>query len=377
MKQSKATGTTFGVAASTSRRPRIARHEQDGMTLVELMVALVISLVIAIAAVAALSASRFGFNTVDAASQLRDNGRFLSDLIQRLAGQSGFRDIEFVTKPRANTVGLAANPRPDVFGFDNGKPSGTPLDIATGKTAHTTGAPQAGSDVLIFAFQISKMFPDVAYPGVGWNTADQSVIDCSGTAPAVVKAPTASEPVPMPNPDGSDRDQRMISILYVDTVDGEPTLMCKTSADNGVTFPTVVPLVQGVENVQVLYGVDAVVAGTAPVLNSDDSVPDSYLRADQLTVPGDDIGTFNNWRRVRSLRIGAILRAKTGSAQDNAPDTTKYLYVFGTAPSSNVPPDGSALNASGDTNAKFEVRNDTRLRQAITFTVYLHNKQAP
>ena len=348
------------------------------MTLVELMVALVISLAIAIAAVAALSASRFGFNTVDAASQLRDNGRFISDLTQRLAGQSGYRDIESVTKTRAALVGLAANPRPDVFGFNNGKPSATPLDIATGRSAHTTGVPQLGSDVLIFSFQISKMFPDVAYPGAGWNTADQSVIDCSGTAPAVVKAPTASEPVPMPNPDGSDRDLRTISILYVDTFEGEPTLMCKTSADNGVTFSTAVPLVQGVENFQVLYGVDGVVAGNAPVANSGDSVPDSYLRADQLTVAGNDVGTFDNWRRVRSIRIGAILRAKTGSAQDNASSGTNYLYVFGSAPSSNVPPDGSALNgtAAQDPNAKFTVPNDTRLRQAITFTVYLHNKQS-
>ena len=60
---------------------------QSGLSLVELLVAMAISTVIAIAAVSALIVSRQGFTTVDAASQLRDNARFATDLIQRLVSR--------------------------------------------------------------------------------------------------------------------------------------------------------------------------------------------------------------------------------------------------------------------------------------------------
>ncbi|MFN5940974.1 MAG: PilW family protein, partial [Polaromonas sp.] len=53
-----------------------SRRRSLGLTLVELLVALAISAVIALAAISALIVSRQGFTTVDAASQLRDNARF-------------------------------------------------------------------------------------------------------------------------------------------------------------------------------------------------------------------------------------------------------------------------------------------------------------
>ena len=61
---------------------------QAGLTLIELMVAMVISLVIVLAATAALLISRQGFTSVDAASQLRDSARFAQDVLQRLGVQA-------------------------------------------------------------------------------------------------------------------------------------------------------------------------------------------------------------------------------------------------------------------------------------------------
>ena len=74
------------------------RSRQSGLTLVELMVALVISMLISLAAVSALVVSRQGFNTLDVTSQLRDNGRFVSDLVQRLGVQTGYKDIFYATR---------------------------------------------------------------------------------------------------------------------------------------------------------------------------------------------------------------------------------------------------------------------------------------
>ena len=132
------------------------------------------------------------------------------------------------------------------------------------------------------------------------------------------------------------------------------------------------PLVQGVESFQVLYGVDNVVPNTAPT-GITDSVPDRYLRADQLTVSGNVPATYANWRRVRSLRIGMVLRSQPGSAVDTASQT---FYPLGTSKSSASGTIGSAFaHAANDPGTVFTPAVDRRLRQVVTFTVHLRNSQ--
>ena len=132
------------------------------------------------------------------------------------------------------------------------------------------------------------------------------------------------------------------------------------------------PLVQGVESFQVLYGVDNVVPNTAPT-GTTDSVPERYLRANQLTVTGNDVATYANWRRVRSLRIGMVLRSQPGSAVDTASQT---FYPLGTSKSSASDAVGSAFaHATNDPGSEFTPEVDRRLRQVVTFTVHLRNFQ--
>jgi type IV pilus assembly protein PilW len=356
------------IPIAAGRAASIRRN--GGMTLVELMVALAISLIIALAAIAALTVSRQGFTTVDAASQLRDNGRYISDLLQRLVGQSGYRDVQYVTRERGSVLGLADNPRPDIFGFNNATipdtattcPSANcPLTAATARTAGTVGF---GSDILVISYQVSKMFPELAAPAPGWNTADRSVIDCMGQTPATVPGTDAP----------GDRDLRMISIFHVAVNEGEPTLMCSRSTDNGATFEAAQPVIQGVENLQLLYGVDNVTANAAPGAVGD-TVPDSYLRADQLTVGGDptSVPSFGNWNRVRSVRVGLVLRAKPGTTQAR-PASTDLIYPFGPSASSNGGANGSALSTTADAGTRMTTPDDGRLRQAMSFTIYLHNQ---
>jgi type IV pilus assembly protein PilW len=140
---------TAGSSVTYSPARRRAKR-QLGLTLVELLVALTISSVIAIAAVSALIVSRQGLTTVDAASQLRDNGRFAVDLIQRLGVQAGYQDLIYSTVPRpANAVGVSANPDPSVFGVNNAKPS--PTDPYNTSTVRTAGVGY-GSDILILRY---------------------------------------------------------------------------------------------------------------------------------------------------------------------------------------------------------------------------------
>ena len=314
---------------------------QAGLTLIELLVAMALGLLIALAAAAALLVSRQGFFAVDAGSQLRDNARYAQHIVQRVGVQAGFKNVFYTSAANA-----PRDTEPHVFGINNAKRS-----TSNGwDESSAWGTSDAGknSDILVLRAQTSTASATA-------TASDSTMIDCLGVAPAAV--PTGEY-------------DRFISILHVQaSSDGEPALMCSREAAGGGFDAQ--PLVQGVESFQVLYGVDNVVANTAPT-GATDSVPDRYLRADQLTVAGDTEATYDNWRRVRSLRIGMVLRSPPGSAVDAA---TQTMYPLGTSLGSAGGATGSAFGHSDDTGAVYTAPADRRLRQAVTFTVHLRNFQ--
>ena len=326
------------------------RGRERGLTLVELLVALAISTLIAIAAVSALIVSRQGLTTVDGASQLRDNARFATELIQRLGVQAGFDDITYAASTR--TAADAPNPDPSVFGFHNATASATdPSHVATTRTV--AGSAGYGSDVLVLRYQTVSPFPNAP-------TSDNSMIDCSGNASSIL-------PV--------SRDDQMWSVLHVapSSVDGELSLMC-SSANPSTGVISVQPIIRGVEDFQVLYGAVGVIPFTAPTALPTSTVADRYLRADQMTVPADAVGTNANWRRVRSLRIGMILRGPVGSSPESTTQPT--LYPLGQAKDSSGGSVGSALSSAlVDPGTVYTPAVDRRLRQVVTFTVHLRNEQ--
>jgi type IV pilus assembly protein PilW len=318
-------------------RPFQARRPSAGLTLVELLVAMALGLLITLAAASALVAARRGFSTVDAASQLRDNARFATDAIQRLAVQVGYKDVVNAATQRAKAMGVSADPPPNVYGFDNAVASKDSLESAIARPANSFG------DVLILRYQPAESFP-------GSGKVDNAMIDCAGYASATV---------------ASNRDDTRASVLFVaPSKDGEPTLKCLRSDSGAPPFNTAHSLIRGVENFQVLYGVDDVTPGTK--IDSDksnpDSVPDRYLSASQLTVKGDDAATRANWRRVRSLRIGMVLRSDAGMGQNSE---TSVLYPLG----------GAGFASATDVGTIFQPPADGRLRQVVAFTVHLRNDQ--
>lgn len=322
---------------------------QRGLTLVELMVALAISTVITIAAVSALIVSRQGFTAVDAASQLRDNARFSTELIQRLGVQTGFLDVAYVTTPRGNDASASANPDPNITGFNNATASAT--DPANSSTTRAAGSVGYGSDVLILRYQAGETFP-------GSGVSDNTMIDCAGN-------PSTTLP--------TNREDRILSVLHVALSQGEPSLMCTTVNPTTGAF-SAQPIIRGVENFQVLYGVDGVTPNAVPAAGvTTDDIADRYLRADQMVVAGDPVGTNANWRRVRSIRIGMIIRGPLGSGQADSPQT---FYPLGQGKNSAGGALGSAMSSSADAGTVFGPIADSRLRQTVTFTVHLRNEQA-
>jgi type IV pilus assembly protein PilW len=361
---------------------RISKSQKQlGFTLVELMVALALSLLIVAASVSALLVSRQGFTSVDATSQLRDNARFATDFITRLSVQSGFRDVKFIdTTPISQfpSIGTPADPEPPIFGFNNAlvtngtDPVGTILTPTTTNNSRDTNCPVSdgtacanGSDVLVLRYQNGSQNTSSAGGG---PDVDNAMFNCAGVR-------ETSTPSSI-----SDVIESMLYVAKSGTTN-EPTLMCRYRTGVGMSWVAQgSPLVEGVESFQILYGTDGVVANTVPVTAAPlgttptalqpDSIPEKYLRADQLTVAGNTVATNENWRRVRSLRIGLVIRGPAGSAQDTG--TTTALTPLGAA----------FVNAADKQSSFVQIplsgvagTGDGRLRQVVTFTVYLHNFQ--
>jgi len=338
-----------------------SRRNSRGLTLIELLVAMVVGLVVVLVAVAALTIARRGFSTVDAASQLRDNARFAADLVQRVGAQAGYRDV-FVA---AGAVSSDDTREPNVGGFDNALiDESAPLTTYEERDA---AVPGYGSDVLALRYQAPQLYTGAADPTKA-KVSDESMIDCSGNAIATV-----------PNPNDTDAgevtkafENRIVSIFHVAINQGEPALMCTYSATGAAPWTTV-PVIQGVENFQVLYGVDGVTPNTAPATTEAPDVPDAYLRADQMVVAGNAPATRANWRRVRSIRIGMVVRSAPGATQDS--DSQTY-FPFGDAKASANGNRGSAFANSNDPGTTFVPTPDGRLRQALSFTIHLRNDQS-
>lgn len=315
-----------------------------GLTLVELLVAMALGLVITLAAVTALVISQQGFRSVDAASQVRDNARFASDIMRRVILQAGYLSPQFaIDRNHGFSLNNAIVSEPNIKGFNNAKYNQN-LVIGTTNTVPSSARGVNGSDMLVVRYQVGH----TAAGGV----ADRSMINCLGN----VETSTPDNP-----------DERLFSVFHIsNTSSGEPALMCTWRNEATGNWQTQ-PLIEGVERLQILYGTHNVTANTAPTTLSSSTLtpaPDRYLRADQLVVTGNDAATNTNWSRVRSIRIGMVLRGLSGSAPTTA--NGPAIFPFGLA----------AFGSTNDPGTQPGTPNDGRLRQTVNFTVHLRNPQS-
>jgi type IV pilus assembly protein PilW len=328
---------------------------------VELMVAMALGLVIVSIGLASLVFSRQGFSAVDNTTQLRDRERFAVDLITRLIIQAGYQDLSStssVTRAIAGVTGVDAEP--DVYGWNNafyGVPANKILSEITnissgdrpGKCTATDTSCRNGSDLLAIRFQ-----------GVSTTTggvvADNTMINCAGRGePASVTG---------------DLNDRAASLIHVSRgADGEPSLSCVYYTDAGA-WSASSPIIEGVESFQILLGTDGVTPNSAAV-TAQDSIAERWLRPDQLAVAGNAVATRENWRRVRAVRVGMVLRGPVGSAPDAFSETFRPLGASFTSTADT----GSSLTGANAGSA-FTAGTDRRLRVTSNFTVHLRNELA-
>ncbi|MGT2429875.1 PilW family protein [Cupriavidus basilensis] len=175
----------------TRRKPY--RHAQSGVSLVELMVAMVLGLLLTLAATAIYMGTRTNYSTIDDTTALDEKGRFALDTIVRIVRQSAWTNYAGNSAPATNP---ASGPiargawrdhadhrrgcSPTISGVDNCASPGQDASLNLSCLPGTT-SPVNKSDVLQVRFFGSGTPSDR-------TVADNSMIDCSGNGVAEPQA---------------------------------------------------------------------------------------------------------------------------------------------------------------------------------------------
>ncbi len=327
----------------------LAHRRQRGVTLTELMIALVLGALVVLAATSVVVTSRGTYRNQDEATRIAESSRFGLELVNRmvrLAGYTNYGDdpaIPAFYTPDASWVtsdAYALN-GPNLAGGNNSKPGSGP------------GSGYNGSDSVVIRYYGSSN----GTPGPTAQPADGNILDCAGIG------------VPAPTGDAvAYTTSRAYNVLYVDTdVDGEPSLKCQrqtydatTGAPGAVSTQT---LIRGVEDFQVLYGEATYAAGTDP----DKDAP-LFLTYRQ------GIGGANpvvNWDNVVTVRIAMLLRSNVGAQIDT---TAKVYHLFG-APVGY--PNEATDTGSQFSTAALSVSERSRVRRVVETTVFVRNRISP
>ena len=289
-----------------TRRLLLPSARQTGVTLTELMIALVLGALVVLAATAMVVTSRGTYRTQDEATRLSESARFgleLGNRLVRLAGYTNFGDD--TTPPASYTLDSTWTVSPNSYALNG------PNIVGTNSSKPTPGAVVNGSDSLTIRFFGSSP--------PGSTLPDGNVLDCAGTP--VPQAPTATAASATASTVVNNA-ARSYNVLFVDLdTDGEPALKCqKQSYDptTGLALATLdapQTLIRGVEDFQVLYG--ELIAQPFP--NDDLDLPGNAPAADRLSLrhrrsqPGREVG-----ERAVGAHRDAVAQPASGTGFDGS-----------------------------------------------------------
>ncbi len=303
----------------------------SGFSLVEMMIAMVIAMVVLLAVsqvyVGGLTTQRAQTDVL----RLNESARFAFDLMTRELRKAGHRNVwapgstatEFCTTSTAAFAGLN--------------------DPASLNPAVATGVWTTQSPLTSIYSPAAGRYNDVIrvrYYGED-STATSAVLDCHGYP---VSASTLV--------------QDTLYIAADPNNNNEPTLYCHTDNSGGAvtaTHPGAIPLVAGVESMQLLYGEDT--DGTP------DSIINRYVPWHLLSSTDPD--------RLLSIKVSVLVRSPNAISRDSATVGRGPMAHFGAAYSGTAASntDDSAIFPSAGT----DVPNDGRARMLLSTDVVLRN----
>lgn len=303
-----------------------------GFSLVELMVSITIGLFLLLGLATLLLNSTSTHTEMQKSSAQIENGRYATQLLSediRLAGYYGEYSptgYNVPEKPCAAAVTPVAPNMPSPIGYDLTS-TGTDFSCMTNLQSGTgvlvlrrVQTVTATADAVNTYLQVSQCNSDATTTLFKFGTVASTggfnlrKIDCVSTNPAALR-------------------KFVVHIYYISscnvcapTADGIPTLKMVEYVDGAAQTP--VALVEGIEDMQLDYGIDA----------SNDGSPDSYVADTDTTSTTRLVGTPTNWANVMAVRINLLARNITPT---NGYDDSK-TYALGLAKPTYTVPTGVA-----------------------------------
>jgi type IV pilus assembly protein PilW len=320
---------------------------QAGVTLVELMVALTVSLVLVLAAVSLYTSTSASQRSLDELSAANEAGAVALRTLGRDLGNAGFYPAVRTETGNENIAEVYFNPTPTqpayaagVYGCESAT-----LNLSTGAcNAAVTGAP----DSLVISYFTNDSF--------GTEVGQRA--DCEGndSANAAVNN-TRKGSGPSTQPPALPlfvANRYQVRAAETTAVNGQSTttrsLACKGNGSTGTAYTQLVP---GIETLQLTYG----------VFGDDTWLPVRFYPANQVAGLGSvSIGgrTLTGWQRVAAVRVCVIARTfQSSTAISASASTPTYQDCDG----------NTVTNVAGDSSLRktyvqvFGIRN----RQTATY----------
>jgi type IV pilus assembly protein PilW len=215
---------------------RLAPQLQRGFTLIELMIAMLVGLFLTAGLVMMVQSTRNTFAAQTQLAQLQDNERLVMTFMAEIIESAGYF------------------PRPDKYISTTVLPAAPPTFASAGQA--------------VFGNHTSATAPDAVWVRYGADSPD-NIFNCRGTNNTSGAIDTFVNKFWVKNPNTAN-----------------PVLYCTFSSN--VTAAVDVPLVNGVTNLQVLYGIKRNPADTQ-------SCADTYLNASQMLGP--------DWNNVCTISL--------------------------------------------------------------------------
>ena len=332
---------------------------QSGFSIVELMIALVLGLVLMGGVIQVFISSKRAYNLNEEMSWIQENARFAVGFMAEDLRMAGYYGCASRSSSVANVLDGADSSWVTDFGKGLYGYDGDDADFPDEFPQPTTDS-LPDTMPLTDVFTIHKADPDNSFQVTAHNPTS-AVIDIQGNHPyptgtilivsdchhsAVFQTTgngtnkvnhnkgnsvspgncTKGLGLPVPDPctaNGTGYTYKEDAFImraighayYIDIAsNGIPSLFRESLDEGGVTT-TAEEMVQGVENMQIQYGVDTSVATVSP-----DFIPDRYKDASEVRVePANDIDEWKNG--VVTARITMLLRSLTEVASEPQPFT--------------------------------------------------------
>ena len=290
------------------QHPRGSRRSMQGMSLIELMIAMALGLVVLGAMVTVFASSSANRQEIERASRQIENGRYAMQLISddlRLAGFYGELNVKpYFTSPPASVPDPCSVAPADwiasftisVFAYDKGAtaPAGgcgginrrPNTDILVIRRVSSCEAGVAGCDAVVAGapyIQVAKCAtetPITPYAIGNYGAANFNLHARNCTTAAGLR-------------------QYYVRVYYISDDNGRGTAIptLKRMEFNGATF-TDTPLVEGIEDINYEFGVDTNADGGPDAFTAD---PTAYAATAGMTIPVA-------WQNVVAVRLNLLAR---------------------------------------------------------------------